>query len=38
MKRENEVKWDPLEIEKDSFNIKGRTNGGDTIIDIELKN
>ena len=37
MKRENEVKWYPVEIEKDSFNIKGRTNGEVTFIDIELK-
>ena len=37
MKRGNEVKWYPVEIEKDSFNIKGRTNGEVTFIDIELK-
>ena len=27
MKRENGVKWYPIEIERDNFNIKGRTNG-----------
>ena len=37
MKRGNEVKWYPVEIEKDSFNIKGRTDGEVTFIDIELK-
>lgn len=37
MKRENDVKWYPIEIEKDAFNIKGRTNGEATFIDIELK-
>ena len=38
MKREKkEVKWYPVEIEKDSFNIKGRTDGEVTFIDIELK-
>ena len=37
MKRENEMKWYTVEIEKDSCNIKGRTNGEGTYIDIELK-
>ena len=37
MKRENGVRWYPVEIEKDNFNIKGRTDGEVTFIDIELK-
>lgn len=38
MKRKNEVEWYPIEIEKDNFNIKGRTDGENTFIDIELMN
>lgn len=36
MKRETEKKWYSINIEKDAFNISGRTDGSLTFLNIEL--